>query len=159
VLVTHDQQEAFAVADDVVVLDRGRLAQQGPPLDIYLRPASAFVGAFGGAMSVLDGHLHRGGVQLGSSHIDAAVVHVAGDISDATAVKVGLRPEWLRLATDGEAGIDVEVTQSLFLGREHEVSLRVGASQLGWRVASTLAAPTVGDRLRLVAVRACAFAS
>jgi ABC-type Fe3+/spermidine/putrescine transport system ATPase subunit len=158
VLVTHDQQEAFAVADDVVVLDRGRLAQQGTPLDIYLRPASAFVGAFGGAMSVVDGRLHHGGLQLGNSHIDAAVVHVAGDISDGATVQIGLRPEWLRLATDGEAGIDVEVTQSLFLGREHDVSLRFGASHLGWRVASTLAAPTVGDRLRLVAVRACAFA-
>lgn len=159
VLVTHDQQEAFAIADDVVVLDRGRLAQQGTPLDIYLRPASAFVGAFGGAMTVVDGVVHERGVRVGDVRVDAAVVHLAGDLAEGAVVKVGLRPEWLRFATDGEPGLDVEVTQSLFLGREHELTLRCGGFQLGLRVPSTQTAPAVGDRFRVVPLRACAFAT
>jgi sulfate transport system ATP-binding protein len=46
VFVTHDQEEALEVADRVVVLDRGRIEQAGPPSEVYERPASAFVHEF-----------------------------------------------------------------------------------------------------------------
>ena len=156
VLVTHDQQEAFAVADEVVVLDKGRLAQQGRPNEIYLRPVSAFVGAFGGSMDVVAGSLVEDGLRIGAVTLRRGVVHVAGDL--AGAVQVGLRPEWLRPAVDGEAGLDVTVRQRLFLGREYELVLTLDdGAALGWRWPSTTPPPAIGDRLRIVPVRACAF--
>ncbi len=167
VLVTHDQYEAFAVADEVIVLDHGRLAQHGSPEDIYLRPVSAFVGAFGGSMHVLAGHLDSDGLRVGDVVVPHAAVHVADRVGTGP-VGVGLRPEWLRVAVDGEAAIDVIVSQRIFLGREHELTLTLvagaaGASTLGLRWPSTSSfsstTPSVGDRLRLVAVRACAFAA
>ena len=49
ILVTHDREEAMAMSDRVVILDRGRVAQSGTPEEVYQRPASAFVAAFMGA--------------------------------------------------------------------------------------------------------------
>ena len=51
--VTHDQQEAFEVADQVVVLNRGRIEQMGPPQELYERPATPFVTGFLGSVNVL----------------------------------------------------------------------------------------------------------
>ena len=53
--VTHDQQEAFEVADQVVVLNRGRIEQMGPPQELYERPATPFVTGFLGSVNVLRG--------------------------------------------------------------------------------------------------------
>ncbi|ELY38885.1 ABC transporter ATP-binding protein [Natronorubrum tibetense] len=55
IYVTHDQMEAFSMSDTVVVLDEGRLSQQGAPLDIYENPTSEFVGDFIGQSSKLTG--------------------------------------------------------------------------------------------------------
>src|SRR5436309_8884487 len=51
--VTHDQQEAFEVSDQIVVLNRGRVEQMGPPQSLYEHPASPFVTEFLGAVNVL----------------------------------------------------------------------------------------------------------
>ncbi len=55
IMVTHDQQEALALADRVALLDQGRLVQLGPPREIYERPATRFVATFLGAANVLEG--------------------------------------------------------------------------------------------------------
>jgi sulfate transport system ATP-binding protein len=59
VLVTHDQEEAMAIADRIVVLDRGRIQQVGPPRELYERPANAFVMKFLGPVSTLNDRLVR----------------------------------------------------------------------------------------------------
>ena len=53
--VTHDQGEAFEVADQVIVLNRGHIEQMGPPHDLYERPSTPFVTSFLGAVNVLPG--------------------------------------------------------------------------------------------------------
>jgi sulfate transport system ATP-binding protein len=64
--VTHDQQEAFEVADQVVVLNRGRVEQMGPPQDLYERPATPFVTGFLGSVNVLKGQSASGLAVLGA---------------------------------------------------------------------------------------------
>jgi len=59
VLVTHDQEEAMEVADRIVVLNRGRIEQDGPPRDLYERPANAFVMGFLGPVARLGDTLVR----------------------------------------------------------------------------------------------------
>jgi putative spermidine/putrescine transport system ATP-binding protein len=61
VLVTHDQNEAFAMADRVAIMNAGRLEQIGPPEEVYLQPASRFVAEFVGDMNVLTGQVGRSG--------------------------------------------------------------------------------------------------
>jgi sulfate/thiosulfate transport system ATP-binding protein len=59
VLVTHDQEEAMAIADRIVVLDGGRVQQSGPPRELYEKPANAFVMKFLGPVSALGDRLVR----------------------------------------------------------------------------------------------------
>jgi sulfate/thiosulfate transport system ATP-binding protein len=59
VLVTHDQEEAMAIADRIVVLDHGRVQQVGPPRELYEKPANAFVMRFLGPVSTLNDRLVR----------------------------------------------------------------------------------------------------
>src|SRR6187200_3740095 len=67
VLVTHDQEEAFALADRIGVMNQGRLLECGRPDDLYARPATRFVATFLGAANLLLALQTRSGVQFNSS--------------------------------------------------------------------------------------------
>ena len=60
IFVTHDQEEAFEVADRVVVMNQGRIEQVGAPVEVFERPANAFVMDFLGNVNVFKGHVERG---------------------------------------------------------------------------------------------------
>lgn len=63
--VTHDQDEAFEVADHVVVMNRGRIAQEGPPDEVFEHPVNAFVTDFLGRVNVFRGRVKNGRAHLG----------------------------------------------------------------------------------------------
>jgi len=65
VFVTHDQEEAMEVADRVVVMNEGRIEQEGTPTEVYEAPATPFVYSFLGDVNLFHGRLHRGRVSLG----------------------------------------------------------------------------------------------
>jgi len=69
VFVTHDQEEAFEVADLVAIMHRGHIEQVGPPRAIFEQPANPFVMDFLGNVNVFHGHVQRGKVELGSFDI------------------------------------------------------------------------------------------
>ena len=71
VFVTHDQEEAFAVADRIAVLDRGRLQQHATAYDLYHRPANRFVAGFVGRGVLLAGTVSERGVSLELGEVDA----------------------------------------------------------------------------------------
>ncbi|MBR0670186.1 ABC transporter ATP-binding protein [Neoroseomonas soli] len=96
VMVTHDQEEALALADRVALLDGGRIAQVGAPRAIYERPASRFVARFLGAANVLEGRAMEG--RFDSAEAGATF---AGDIPAHTAA-IALRPERIRVAVAAE---------------------------------------------------------
>src|SRR6202041_1472591 len=66
IFVTHDQEEAFEVADQVVVMNRGRIEQLGTPEEVFEHPANAFVMDFLGNVNVFHGRVQGGVAQLGS---------------------------------------------------------------------------------------------
>jgi len=110
ILVTHDQHEAMALSDRIVVMNHGRVEQVGAPDTVYGRPASAFVASFLGKTNVLrgtsDGH---GKVTLGSLSLA-----MAGAASGP--VQIAIRPERLSFAADGAAGLDARVLSRVFQG-------------------------------------------
>ena len=55
--MTHDQEEALAVSDKIVVMNKGRIAQEGTPADLYERPADAFVADFIGSANLVPGEV------------------------------------------------------------------------------------------------------
>jgi ABC-type Fe3+/spermidine/putrescine transport system ATPase subunit len=76
--VTHDREEAMVMADRIVILNAGRIAQVGTPLEVYNRPSSSFVAAFMGAENVVPLLVEAGGERL---RIAAGPVNRAASIS------------------------------------------------------------------------------
>jgi sulfate transport system ATP-binding protein len=93
--VTHDQQEAFEVADQVVVLNRGRIEQMGPPQELYENPATPFVTRFLGNVNVLSlaDSLGRGTPRVGHDDGEPASVYVRPHDLDLTHARNGA-PAW-----------------------------------------------------------------
>ena len=119
IYVTHDQTEAMTLADRIVVLAGGGIAQVGAPLELYERPMTEFVAQFIGspAMNLLPGKVVRTGeithVQLdGGGVADVAIPTRPGD--EGMVVNLGVRPEDMRI-TDGPALFEgkVDLTEAL----------------------------------------------
>src|SRR5262245_7703206 len=125
VMVTHDQEEALAMADSIVVMNRGRVEQIGTPTEVYGRPATVFVADFVGEMNMLDAVV----VAADRARVGALVLacerlqqHAAGE-----RVQLGLRPEEVRirgLAPAAPNAIAITVTSLDFLGAFCRATLR-----------------------------------
>jgi len=98
VYVTHDQEEAMAISDRIVVMHEGHVLQEGSPQEIYRRPASRFVAGFIGVANLWDGRLRRG-AGTAAEHVQCDFGNVAVDPVDARAtghrdeVVIVARPE------------------------------------------------------------------
>jgi spermidine/putrescine transport system ATP-binding protein len=100
--VTHDQEEAMTMADQIAVMNQGRIEQIGPPAELYERPKTAFVAGFLGVSNLLSATL------AGSDAVklaDGTVARVeAGALSGAPQeVRIGVRPEKVRLEVASDA--------------------------------------------------------
>ncbi|MEJ0075912.1 MAG: putative 2-aminoethylphosphonate ABC transporter ATP-binding protein [Alphaproteobacteria bacterium] len=95
IMVTHDQEEALAMADRIVVMNQGVIEQVGTPSEIYRSPTTAFVADFVGTMTFLDG-LVSGPDRLRVGGIELACGGVNG-FKHGDPVRVGLRPEEVRV--------------------------------------------------------------
>jgi sulfate transport system ATP-binding protein len=93
VFVTHDQEEAFEVADRVVVMNRGRVEQVGTPEEIFEHPANAFVMDFLGNVNVFHGRLQGGRAVVGNVELDCA----GGAPGDSGPAAVYVRPHELHI--------------------------------------------------------------
>jgi len=100
IFVTHDQEEAFELADRVGVMNVGRLLEAGPPKELYQRPQTEFVASFLGTANLLVGSAKRDGVQLGPIHFPVNADAPAGD--QVSRVQVLFRPEDIDLAPTKE---------------------------------------------------------
>ena len=105
IYVTHDQIEAMTLADRIVVLNQGKIEQQGTPIELYRKPANLFVAGFIGspAMNFLDGTVEGLDGAPAVRLKDSTPIRIAGErkVKVGQSVKVGLRPEHLSLASAG----------------------------------------------------------
>jgi iron(III) transport system ATP-binding protein len=112
--VTHDQSEALAVSDQIIVMDHGIIAQRGTPQDLYERPQSEFVAGFmGEAMLFPATALGDGSVQVGSMQITPRNAIPVG------AIKVAVRPEAWQI-TRSDNGMAAKLVKSAYLGSFYE---------------------------------------
>ncbi len=128
VFVTHDQEEAFELADRVAVMHFGRLLEVGPPEELYLRPETEFVATFLGTANLMVGEATDEGVRLGPVTFP---LQTRADGSPATRrVQVLFRPEDVAVK-DAEAALDhpllgeAVVEQSTFVGSVERLRLRL----------------------------------
>jgi sulfate transport system ATP-binding protein len=102
ILVTHDQEEAFALADRIGIMNVGRLLEVGRPEQLYRRPAARFVATFLGAANLLLGEVTPGGVRVGAAVL-RKTVSAPGAASSGGDVVTVIRPEDLELAAARES--------------------------------------------------------
>ena len=144
VFVTHDQDEAMALSDAILVLDRGRVQQVGTPEKVYQRPANRFVAGFVGSSNVIDGTIARVAppsgteVSIGERGTRLLVTDAAEWALEAP-VSVAIRPEAVRLLGPDpryapEPGtpnlLDVRVTSCAFLGDHYQYEVAAADVQL-----------------------------
>jgi iron(III) transport system ATP-binding protein len=127
--VTHDQVEAMALADRVLLLNGGVVEQQGTPEDMYARPASLFVAEFMGANNRLNGVAAdvrdgRAAIVLGEERLEGVA---CGPVADGAKAAGVIRLERLRLAdAPGPNRLRMALTAELYLGERYECVFQRG---------------------------------
>ena len=123
IFVTHDQEEAVEVADEIIVTNRGRIEQKGTPIEIYKNPKTAFVAQFIGESTIIDNYSSLKGFD---------------DIGDDS--KAVIRPEFIQIGKDREeisvpSAAEKGVVSSVsFRGNNIQIEVQVGENKLtGYR--------------------------
>ena len=146
--VTHDQEEALAIADRVGVMKDGRLEQLAPPTEVYSRPATSFVAEFVGLSNRLAGEVRGGEV-----HVRGCTLPLVEDVPDGPVVAL-VRPEAVTLASrapdSGSGPLIGTVIAITFLGATSRVTVDLGDTRvLAQLPTSEATALSAGSRVTL----------
>jgi iron(III) transport system ATP-binding protein len=128
VYVTHDQAEAMAVSDRIIVMNRAAIAQDGTPRELYQAPSSEFVARFMGEATRVEGRLEARDGDLGTVCVGPLRVRVAHRGQPPGPVALAIRPEALIVGPKGGDGLAATVVKAAYLGAVVEYTL---ASELG----------------------------
>jgi iron(III) transport system ATP-binding protein len=144
VYVTHDQEEALAISDRVVVMRDGRIEQIGSPHDLYTRPASRFVADFIGSANFLPGRYDGRQIDLLGYRWDHDQAIAAGPVT------VMVRPEAVAFARDDEPALEATLLSAAYLGPATEYLFDVAGTELFATISGGgLSVAERGDRVRL----------
>lgn len=133
VYVTHDQEEALALSDRIVVMNKGRIEQIGTPFQIYNQPRTPFVAAFVGTVNVLPATVldpAAGRVLVHDQPL--AGVGAVRELPPGARARLAIRPEAITIAGPGDPGnrLQATVEDVIFLGAIVRVRTRVGGEAL-----------------------------
>ena len=116
IYVTHDQSEAMAISDQIIIMNKGKIMQIGTPREIYFNPANSFVADFIGEANFLEGEIES--VENGKAHVKVndtvLTVPTTETFDNGQKCKLVLRPESVVLEDEGE--LPCEVLLSTFMG-------------------------------------------
>ncbi|NVK35180.1 MAG: ABC transporter ATP-binding protein [Rhodobacteraceae bacterium] len=122
VYVTHDQEEALAVSDKIVVMKDGHIAQIGTPRELYESPASDFIADFIGEANIVEGQILSVQDDLAKVELGGVVVDLASRGMKEGKAKVSLRSNALRVKSEGP-GIAGTIASSAYLGDHMEYEI------------------------------------
>jgi iron(III) transport system ATP-binding protein len=117
IYVTHDQEEALAVSDHIIVMESGRIAQQGAPHQLYDAPASRFLADFIGDANLVDGELGQSGTSFSAGGVSAPVRAAGATAGPAT---LAVRPHRLRLGSPEPGRLSGSCKRVAYLGSRIE---------------------------------------
>ena len=158
VYVTHDQEEAFAIADRVVVMQAGCVEQVGSPQEIYSRPASPFVAGFIGLTNLVDGIATAAG-------IETSIGRFPNPGGFTGPVTVLIRPELRTPTSGGLTGglvgkdnciLDGIVVERSFRGHSYRLTLEMEGVRLTFDLPSTEEVPAEGQTVQVCLEREAA---
>ncbi|MBL1230020.1 ABC transporter ATP-binding protein [Enterococcus sp. BWB1-3] len=118
IFVTHDQEEALAMSDEIFVMNKGRIIQSGTPVDIYDEPINHFVADFVGESNIVDGTMIEDNLV---EFVGRQFECVDGGMRSNEPVEVVIRPEDLSITTPDKGKLVVTVDTQLFRGVHYEI--------------------------------------
>lgn len=119
VYVTHDQEEAMAVSDRIIVMQNAEIAQEGSPHDLYERPNSAFIADFIGDANLIDCNVASTGKALTKLELKTQTISVPEIVDWSGAGKMVLRPHQIQLKrSKAKSGFKGEITYAAYLGNQ-----------------------------------------
>ena len=150
--VTHDQEEAMAIADIVIVMNNGAIEDVGVPERVYLKPATRFTADFMGENNIIEGRVRDSAGNRATVETSLVTLAVAGNAKVDKQVAVSIRPEHLHVTPDkGRISLaEGRVVDSEFLGTHRQCTVWVDRVQHSFKIRLTQArilAP--GDRVSL----------
>lgn len=161
--VTHDQSDAFAIADVIAVMDNGRILQVDRPETLYLRPATPEVARFLGFHNLFKGHV------IGENLIRTSIGefhHGGSGLASGQTVTVLIRPEAPRLldmdkdapVSKGETRICGVITERIYRGRNYHLGIKTASGQMLHCDISTEIPPPRIDQFVCVSLKSSAIA-
>lgn len=146
--VTHDQSEAMALSDRILVMRAGVVQQIGTPLEVYSHPANRFVFEFIGLSCFLEAGLNPEGFQLGGTHYPwPEGVAPAGEIIAGGKGLLAARPTEIDFVDEG--GVRGKVERKVYLGETIDYRVRVGEHEVRIQKTRRTPGPSVGDHCGL----------
>ena len=167
IYVTHDQAEAFAVADRVVIMNAGRIEQIGTPVEVYAQPASEFVARFLGLPNLIEGVVMSRAADVTVIRTSLGLLHVTTDraFKPNQAVTLLIRPDGALIDpnpfdAEGERSewfvetpqanlLEGELIDVAFRGRYQRVVVRVNDVDLVFEIETRSVPGTIGQRVRV----------
>lgn len=142
--VTHDQSEAFAVSDTVLVMNKGHIMQIGSPQSLYRQPASRFMASFMGDANLFP-------AQFGADYVDIYGYRLPRpeNIAPMGEGTVGVRPEAITLGTQGSESQRCVIRHVAYMGPQYEVIVDWHGQQILLQVNATRLQPDVGEHYYL----------
>lgn len=118
IFVTHDQEEALAMSDEIFVINKGKIQQSGTPTDIYDEPINRFVADFIGESNIIKGKMIKDFlVEFAGKQFEC----VDQGLNENEAVEIVIRPEDLEISPKDQANLHVRVDSQLFRGVHYEI--------------------------------------
>lgn len=146
IYVTHDQEEAFAVANRVAIMETGRIVQIGSPQEIYSQPASVFVARFLGLTNLLGASAQA---EPGGKFVQTAL----GRFEIGRPVPAGatllLRPDKIRLDNQGPVTLEGRVVQRSFRGSTQRLRVSVSETEFTFDLSSGVSVPAAGETVAI----------
>jgi iron(III) transport system ATP-binding protein len=129
VYVTHDQAEAMAVSDRIIVMNKATIAQEGAPRELYEQPRDVFVAGFMGDANRVRGSLKRVDDRFGDLALGPLTVRLPHRNLAAGMVEVAIRPEAVEIAAPGGPGLAGTVRKAAYIGgvMEYTIATDIGA--------------------------------
>ena len=111
IFVTHDQEEAMSISDEIVVMKLGIEQQKGAPQTVYEDPVNQFVAKFLGTppINIFNGYIHNGGLYIGDEKIAESKL-------EDQEVTIGIRPEGFEISKEGTLSIEIQHIE--YIGRD-----------------------------------------
>ena len=146
IYVTHDQEEAFILADRIVLMRAGQVEQIGTPQQIYCQPATPFVARFMDMTNLIPGDITLEGTQPVVNTVLGRfpIAHAARG-----AVSVLIRPDSARLDSSGKFQLHGKLIEHTFRGSSQRIQLQIGNQELSFHFPISTPIPSLGSSLTI----------